>query len=314
MNGDLGTARRPEITVLLTTRDRAASLDRTLDSIARCMAPAAEWELIVCDNGSTDGTAAVIEKWKASLPIRSVFEARAGKNIALNAGLRIAVGSLLVFTDDDVIVDHGWLRAYEEVAARHTGKLVFGGAIEAVLPDGAPRWLLDASFAAPAFAHLPLAGGERVMEGLPFGGNFSLRREALGIATFDEKVGPDGTPNYAMGSETSCLQSLANAGHRAVAVPASIVRHVIRADQVVPNSLRQRAVRAGQGLVAQERGLWAGGAQLFGRPRWIARALARAYVRFGAAALFGSERTRAESQWDLLLAKTVWKVSRHSDT
>src|SRR4051812_25892690 len=115
--------------VAICTRNRAASLRRTLASIAAAAQPHADWETIVVDNGSTDDTADVASSFDERLPIRVVHEAEAGLSRARNAAVRVAQGEYIVWTDDDCVVDARWLTAYVDAFDRWPSAAVFGGPI-----------------------------------------------------------------------------------------------------------------------------------------------------------------------------------------
>ncbi len=84
------------------------------------------WEVVVADNGSTDGTAAVALRWQHRLPGLRVVDAAARKGInhARNAGAAAARGDYLVFCDADDAATPGWLRAM--TAAAREADLVGG--------------------------------------------------------------------------------------------------------------------------------------------------------------------------------------------
>src|SRR3979490_3117766 len=82
--------------LIVCTRNRAASLDRFLSCVVGLNLPAAsDWEFLVVNNGSTDQTESVIAKYKAVLPIRSVFEPKAGLSNARNRGTDEARGDYI---------------------------------------------------------------------------------------------------------------------------------------------------------------------------------------------------------------------------
>ena len=88
----------PKISIILPTYNRADVLSRAVDSVRRqtCL----DWELIVVDDGSTDGTGA----WLATLRderIRVLRQDNAGVYHARNAGLRAARGEYIAFLDSD---------------------------------------------------------------------------------------------------------------------------------------------------------------------------------------------------------------------
>ncbi|WP_165585313.1 glycosyltransferase family 2 protein [Roseococcus sp. SYP-B2431] len=99
-----------EASILICTRNRAASLARTLHGLAGMPVPAGlSWEVVVVDNGSTDDTQAVIAQFSARLPLRGVVEPRTGLAIARNRSLSASRGRWLLVTDDDCVVAPDWL-------------------------------------------------------------------------------------------------------------------------------------------------------------------------------------------------------------
>lgn len=99
------------VAIIICTRDRAESLRETLAAVAHCAVPPdLAAELVVVDNGSTDGTAAVVRQ--AHLPnltVRYVLETQPGQVRARNAGLRETRSDVVLFTDDDVRPPVGWI-------------------------------------------------------------------------------------------------------------------------------------------------------------------------------------------------------------
>src|SRR5262249_40759941 len=90
------------VSLIIATRDRSRQLGRCLDAVAALQFKGA-WELVLVDNGSTDDTAGVIKQFRgsAAFPVRSLFEPQPGLGNAHNAGLAIARGEIVAFTDDD---------------------------------------------------------------------------------------------------------------------------------------------------------------------------------------------------------------------
>ncbi len=238
-----------EVSVLIATRDRAASLERTLASLAAADTEGLAWELLVVDNGSGDATPAVLARFAAVLPLVALAEPRAGKNRALNRALETARGRLYVFTDDDVIVSPGWLRALVAAAARWPDAAGFGGPIEPVFPPQTPAWIAAPDFvlASEAFGAKPKAA-EGFSDALPFGANLALRASHFETLRFDEAIGPvAGTASYVQGSEYALLARLRAGGARFVHVPEAAVAHVILPHQIEFAWLLGRAERIGRG-------------------------------------------------------------------
>ena len=79
------------------------------------------WEVVVADNGSTDGGAAVVERWSDRIPNLKVIDssARRGAAAARNVGARTADGDGLIFCDADDVVAPGWLAALARALEGH---------------------------------------------------------------------------------------------------------------------------------------------------------------------------------------------------
>lgn len=125
----------PVVSVLVCVRNGASTLGRQLGALAR-QDLGAPWEIVLVDNGSTDGTRALAASWTDRLPwLRVVDEPVAGLNRARNRAVAAARADRFVCCDADDEVDHAWLRAMLEGLERFD---VVGGALVA-RPDRAPR-------------------------------------------------------------------------------------------------------------------------------------------------------------------------------
>lgn len=233
-----------EISVILSTRDRAKGLDFTLRALAG-MRHAPPWECLVVDNGSRDNTYATIDRWRDILPMRSFRVDNGGKSVALNAAIEAAQGEWLLFCDDDVTPVPDWLAAYADGARRWPQARVFGGRILPRFPEGAPAWARRRAFYSEfAFAWYE-PGAEGPVRKLPFGPNFMVHRDALGEHRFDPALGP-GTDGHGYGEETDLLKRLRADGHEPVYLPVACVQHRIRGEQMRLPWLDERAYRYGR--------------------------------------------------------------------
>lgn len=100
--------KRPFITILTPTYNRASLLPRLFDSLLRQTSKDFEW--IVVDDGSTDDTREVVanlkEKCGGAFPMGYVYKANGGKHMAINIGAERARGELLFIADsDDLLID-----------------------------------------------------------------------------------------------------------------------------------------------------------------------------------------------------------------
>jgi GT2 family glycosyltransferase len=103
------TDQRPEVSVVVVTRDNHPFLRLCLESVlAHTRRPC---ELIVVDNGSTDGTAAYLERLAELNPSVRVIANDQNRGFAKgsNQGAALATGEVLVLLNDDTIVCDDWL-------------------------------------------------------------------------------------------------------------------------------------------------------------------------------------------------------------
>ena len=99
----------PLITVVIATRERPELLNRCLESVDALRYP--RIEVVVVDNAPvTDATDELIRERFADR-VRYVREPVRGLAAAHNRGVAEALGEIIAFTDDDVVIDPGWLEA-----------------------------------------------------------------------------------------------------------------------------------------------------------------------------------------------------------
>jgi glycosyltransferase involved in cell wall biosynthesis len=173
---------QPAVSVVVPTRNRAAYLEVTLDSLSRQRSET-PYELLVVDDGATDATPDVAERFGVRL-VR--HPERRTLNAARNTGLHEARADLIAFVDDDVLVPPGWLDALAKGAARHPEAEAFGGPIRARFEGHAPR---GCGREDPPITTLDL-GDEDVEAPMVWGANFAVRRSAVErIGEFDVSFG-----------------------------------------------------------------------------------------------------------------------------
>ena len=108
----------PELTsVVMCVRNEAEDLAEQLAALGT-QTYQGPWELIVCDNGSVDGTREVAVAWQDRLPQLRVVDASAhrGLNAARNVGVANARGDFIAFCDGDDVVSPEWLEALVDSA------------------------------------------------------------------------------------------------------------------------------------------------------------------------------------------------------
>jgi glycosyltransferase involved in cell wall biosynthesis len=111
---------QPKLSVVIPVLDAAREVSGQLEALAR-QEWSQPWEVVVADNGSTDGTLAIVERYLDRLPALRVADAsgRRGQAHALNVGVREANGEAVAFCDADDEVAPGWVAAMGEALALH---------------------------------------------------------------------------------------------------------------------------------------------------------------------------------------------------
>jgi GT2 family glycosyltransferase len=203
----------PRLSLVVCTRNRAASLESTLRSIEDADAASAGAEVIVVDNGSSDGTRSLVQ---ARPGFRYVCEPVPGLSRARNAGIRAARGGIVAFTDDDCLLGGDY---FEAVAGAFAGSRVSycGGRILRWNADDAEYGFIVEN------QRRELPAGAFLFPGQIQGANMAFRREVFAAAgLFDETFGA--------GTRWRCediafCQRVALGGFAGALVPEIVVYH-----------------------------------------------------------------------------------------
>lgn len=126
----------PQVTVSLVTRDGMAWLPRCIDSV--CSQVDVDLELVVTDNGSTDGSADWLAERLADLP-RARFDrlpANIGYASAHDVVIQAAHAPFVLLLNQDVELDPAFLRAAVEVMEGRPGVAAVQGRVARLGPDG----------------------------------------------------------------------------------------------------------------------------------------------------------------------------------
>jgi len=269
------------VTVAICTFNRAGLLDDTLDSLARLRIPdGLSWEVIVVNNNSTDDTDAVVDRHAKRLPVRCVLERVSGKSQAANRAVAEARGSLILWTDDDVIVDEGWLEEYVRVSRARPDAAYFGGTVDPWFETPAPAWI-EANI---CMLNEPYALAQHGSEVFPLvdqaivGANMATRLAVARTFPFNVRLGPNGD-RALRGEDTELVGRLRAAGLPGVWVGSARVRHRITADRLTTDYLWHWYGGLGN-FVAQHSGIATDVPLVFGAPRWAIKRYATLWLKY----------------------------------
>ena len=269
------------VTTIICTWNRCDLLQKTLDQMTALRVPAAiQWDLLVVDNNCTDRTADVTAGYRDRLPIRRVTESKVGLSNARNRGLESAQGDLILFTDDDVLVEEDWITAHCAAAQRWPEAGFFGGRVEPWF-ETPPRAALADALApvADGFCAVDLGPEERPLlpeELVIKGANFGFRRAAASNLRFNPELGPHGE-QWGGADETAFCEQILAAGAQGIWVPSAVVKHFVPRERLSLKSIR--GFYRGLGMTYVRRGQLGQAATIAGLPRWVLRRYATVLVK-----------------------------------
>jgi glycosyltransferase involved in cell wall biosynthesis len=207
--------------VIVCTRNRARELRRCLDSICRSGTAA---EIIVVDNAPLDDATARVA---ASYPVQYVVEHRPGLNWARSRGARVATSDVVIYTDDDVVVDRAWVDAmrspFADAAVGAVTGLVLPLELETPAQEAFERFVgFGRGFERRSFSANTLrpVGCARVGAGA----SMAIRRELVtGMRLFDVEL--DGGTLTRSGGDHYAFYRLLRSGHVIVYNPEALSWH-----------------------------------------------------------------------------------------
>jgi glycosyltransferase involved in cell wall biosynthesis len=258
-----------KVTVAICTWNRARLLDQTLAEMQKLRAPSGvQWEILVVNNNCCDDTDGVIARHSKRLPLRRLFESKPGKSYACNLAITEASGELILWTDDDVLVDPGLLDGYVEMARAWPDAAFFAGAIEPWFESKPPRWIRRHLASLKGVYVIadhspevrPLRQGEAV-----YGANMAFRSSVARQFSFNVNLGRI-QGQLLGGDDTELVQRVTQSGYYGVWVPGARVKHFIPGERLTLSYVQKWYRDAGRNLV--RRGSLGPCPSLLGAPRW----------------------------------------------
>lgn len=272
----------PRVSVVISTADRAASLERCLRSLAA--GDELPDEVVVVDQSRDDTTRRVVAGADPRLNVQHLAMSGHGLGRSQNAGVAAAAGPVVAVLDDDCVAAPDWVATIRRRFAEPEAPDALAGRVLALPPAGertAPVSLRES-------AHPRRFHGRAVPWLIGSGNNFAVRRERfLAIGGCDERLGP-GSPGQG-GVDMDLFYRLARDGGLVRYDPAVLVHH----ERDTPAARRARRPMYGHGVGAMaalrlREGDWYMAPML---GRWIALRAGRA---LGAALRLDAQRIGEE--------------------
>lgn len=133
MNSDNSTSlHTPQISVLIPVYNDIDRVGLCIEKLRAMTFPQDKYEVIIIDNGSSDGTYELLQKLVSELDdkaFRLVQCLTPGSYAARNEGLKLADGEFVAFTDSDCLVSENWLQSLLDSWREQSGSVVVAGKV-----------------------------------------------------------------------------------------------------------------------------------------------------------------------------------------
>lgn len=246
-SAELAPVSDPDLSVVICTLNRKDLLLDAIRSVTDDIGTQ-KVEVIVVDNGSTDGSVVAVEEMaRVDGRVTLVREPRLGLSQARNTGSSVASGKVVAFLDDDAVVAPGWTGALLDVFAATPDIAAVGGRSTLAWPHNRrPGWLperYESYYSGVDY------GPERILlepPRIPYGVNMALDRSWLDrLGGFDTRLGRKGHSLISC-EEQDLFLRLRAAGGQVWYEPGAAVYHRVDPSRARRSWVIRRAFAQGQ--------------------------------------------------------------------
>lgn len=217
--------------VIMCTYNRDKYIYNVLKSIADNKISADKYEIVLINNNSNDNTEAECNRFTADYPnvkFRYFIERNQGLSYARNRGIKESNGDLLVYVDDDALINDEYLQTYMDFFESHPEIDAAGGPIIPKYETEEPSWM-------STFTRQLITGklylGDKVREfpsqAFPGGGNAAYRKSVFDkVGLFNVELGRKGD-SLVGAEEKDIFDKMTTLGMRFFYLPNAILYHLI---------------------------------------------------------------------------------------
>lgn len=219
------------ISVIVCTYNREKYIYNVLKSLADNTLPPNQYEIVLVDNNCSDNTRNECDRFVRDFPkvaFRYIVETNQGLSYARNRGIKESSGDVLVYVDDDALVNNAYLQTYSEFFEQHPDIDAAGGPIIPQYETEEPAWM------SPIIKSL-LTGykyhGDQPKEfpqnDYPGGGNAAYRASVFEkVGLFNVELGRKGD-SLVGAEEKDIFDKMITQGMRFYYLPNAILYHII---------------------------------------------------------------------------------------
>jgi glycosyltransferase involved in cell wall biosynthesis len=247
------------VSVVICSYNRAAYIGGALDSLYHQTASKEDFEVIVVDNNSSDGTDEVFIQWRAANPDGYFYyatETQQGASFARNRGAQLTKANWLCFMDDDAIATQDYIQNIIRHTKNHPNVLGFGGKIIPKYIPSEPVWMsYYVSSLVGNFDYAPTACAFENGK-YPIESNMILKKSAFDlVGGFNEAI-PGVVGTLRIGGEGKELfYKIIALGEKIYYDPSICVHHVVEVKKLTPEYMYRVASGIGRGERARTRAI-----------------------------------------------------------
>ena len=219
------------LSVIICTYNREKYIGNLLESIAANTLAKQEYELLLVDNNCTDNTKTVCMEFAnrhQDINFRYLQESEQGLSAARNKGIKEAKGNILVYVDDDALVDNTYLQTFADFFSLNPDKYAAGGPIIPLYETKEPEWMTPYTKALLT-GYMYFGDKERQYPRgrYPGGGNAAYRAEVFQkTGLFNTELGRKG--DSLMGAEEKDIfDKMQTLGMQFYYLPEAVLHHII---------------------------------------------------------------------------------------
>jgi len=219
------------LSVIICTYNRDKYIYNVLKSLAENTLPKNLYEIVLVNNNCTDQTVSECDRFVRDYPdvnFRSFVETNQGLSHARNRGIKESLGEILVYVDDDALVNKEYLQTYSEFFSHHPEIDAAGGPIIPQYETAEPSWMSHFTKALiTGYKYLGDKEREFPQNDYPGGGNAAYKASVFEkVGLFNVDLGRKGD-SLVGAEEKDIFDKMVSLGMRFYYLPNAILYHLI---------------------------------------------------------------------------------------
>lgn len=229
-----------KITSIICTYNLCEELKKAIQSLTRQTLAKKDYEILVVDNASTDGTREVVKQFETEENLRYIFEPNPGLSHARNIGWQEAQGGIIAYLDHDAIACPEWLECILDAFLTVPDVGAVGGKVRPIWGAPRPVWLSDKMMHSLSVLDWSDAPIFLTDEQWLVGANISFPRNLLEeVGGFSADLSRMGK-NLLSNDEILMLKQIKARGFKVFYHPQIMVEHLVPANRLRKNWFKRR--------------------------------------------------------------------------